>query len=139
MSTTNLNYKQTKNLIQQNFNNFPIKWAFNDSQLKQVLIDLGVTSTKELYKVMSGGLIRKTDSDAFKSMLAENDKIRTDFLNSNYENFFDAILYELHNHEYSYTYEIEPALNALGLDMDELNEFQLKALKEATKSKYHDC
>lgn len=134
----NLNYKQTKDLIQQNFNNFPIKWAFNDSQLKQVLIDLGVTSTKELCKVMSGGLIRKTDSEAFGKMLKDNEKILTDFLNSSYENFFDAILYELHNHEYSYSYEVEPALNALGLDYNELNEMQLKALKEATKSKYHD-
>jgi len=131
-------YKQMKNAISENYSKFPIKWAFSGSQLEDAMRELKVNSTSELLKVACGGLIRKTDLDAYKKMLADNQKMREDFLNASYENFFDAILYELHNHEYGYSYDAEPALNALGLDESELNEMQLKAFNEATKSKYHD-
>lgn len=127
-----------KNLIEENISKFPIKWAFNDEQFKQACEELQVKEASELYKVWGGGLIRKVDSEAFKKMLDDNDKLRTEFLNSTYENIFDAMVYELQNHEYSYTGEIEPALDALGLKYEELSEMQLKALKEATKMKYHD-
>ena len=33
----------------------------------------------------------------------------------------NAIAYELNNHEYGYTGDIEPALEALGLTKDEVN------------------
>lgn len=138
MTTTNLNYRQTKDLIQKNFSDFPIKWAFNGTQLNEALKALEVESTKDLFRVTGGGFIRKSDGEAFKKMLDDNDKILTDFLNSNYENIFDAMVYELQNHEYSYTGEITSALDALRLEYSTLTELQLKALNEAKKMKYHD-
>ena len=116
MTTTNLNYRQTKDLIQKKFSDFPVKWAFNGTQLNEALKALEVESTKELFRVTGGGLIRKSDSEAFKKMLDDNDKLLTDFLNSTYENIFDAMVYELQNHEYIYTGEIQPALDALGIE-----------------------
>lgn len=50
--------------------------------------------------------------------------------------------YELANHEYGYTYDLDPTLDALGLTIEEVrqNERLLHGLEEARKEVMkHDC
>jgi len=51
---------------------------------------------------------------------------------------FDMFDYELGNHEYNYTYDPEPALNTLGLTLEEVeaDPFMAEAFKRAKSAQF---
>lgn len=113
-------YLSLKHKQEEEFNAFPMVFAFNDKQFKEAMQKLGLTEadTDKVYKVNGGGLYRKTDAEALREMgerhsgemaaAIEADETGEDFI-------FDMFAYELANHEYSYTWEIDSTLSALGL------------------------
>lgn len=110
-------YVQLKNKKQEEFNAFPMAFAFSNEQMKEGLDKLGITAD-EAVGIGAGGFIRKSDLEAFKDMVkrwqdAEAEAIANDKTGEGF--IKDMFVYELDNHEYSYTGDATPAIVALGL------------------------
>lgn len=138
MSNTYLILKEKH---QKEFNEFPLAFAFSDKQFEEGMEKLGLkkTDTDKVYSMGGGGFYRKTDAEAFHAMIDRHDREMTEAIEADAtgEGFiFDMFSYELANHEYGYTREIDGTLDALGLTMDEINESEklLHGLKKACKS-----
>ena len=111
-------YREFKEMKQKEFNALPTMFAFSMKQLEEQMQKLG-TNKSEIVNLGYGMFMRKQDVymlDAFEGKyeamqkeLMEND----DFL-------LDAFLYELRNHEYIVTYEVEDALEAFDLTVEDV-------------------
>jgi hypothetical protein len=119
-------YLILKKQHQEEVNNFPMVFAFSEQQFEEAMEKLGlsVDDTDKIYSIGAGGYIRKTDSEALDEMFERHDRemkeaIDNDETGEGY--IFDMFNYELSNHEYGYTLEVEPTLDALGLTMDDIN------------------
>jgi len=139
-----MKYLELKQKQQKEVNDFPFGFAFSNQQFKEMMEKFGLkeTDTDKIYSIGAGGYIRKSDSDAFDEMFKrhrkeiedeiEKDKKGTGFI-------YSMFSYELANHEYCITYDIEPTLDALGLTLDEINKKEnlLNGLRKALKE-YRD-
>lgn len=119
-------YREMRRKHQAEVNNFPMKFAFGDEQVKKMLAEWKL-SMNDLDKIVStgfGGYLLKTDVENYKAMgrrhseemkqAIENDKTGDGFI-------YDMFIYELANHEYGYTGEVEDTLGALGMTLEEIN------------------
>jgi hypothetical protein len=119
-------YVQLKRKQEEERNNFPMAFAFSDQQFKEAMEKLGLkeTDTDKVYSIGGGGIIRKTDSEALSGLIKKHDKEMKEAIanDDTGEGFiFEMFSYELANHEYGYTRELEPTLDALGFTFDEVN------------------
>lgn len=111
---------------QAEVNAFPFMWAFSKKQFEEGMAQLGLlpTDTDKIYSIGSGGYIRKTDSDALAAMMDRHAAERQAAIDADTtgEGFIlDMFTYELDNHEYCITWDLEPTLDALGLTVEEIN------------------
>ncbi|MFH2047785.1 MAG: hypothetical protein ABIK92_21880 [Pseudomonadota bacterium] len=112
-----MNYQEFKIEQRKDVDSFPIVFAFSQKQLDEGLAKLGVT-LNEVFRLPSGGFIRKTDSKAFHELLDRLDrKLSEALLDDDF--LLEALEYELGNHEYCITYDPVPTLNALDLSLDD--------------------
>lgn len=118
-------YSALKAQQQKEVDAFPIVFAFTKEQFAEAMEQLGlkVTDTDKIYSVHGAGFIRKTDSAAFNAMFKRHEQERqaardNDTTGEGY--IHDMFAYELANHEYGYTYDLEPTLDALDLTLDEV-------------------
>ena len=120
-------YAEMKARHQKRVNALPIKFAFSMKQFREMMASWGLTEddTDKIYKMGStGGFYLKTDSKLIFNTLEENEiemqaAIRNDVDGSGF--IRDMFSYELANHEYCITYDLEPTLDALGLSEDDVN------------------
>lgn len=132
-------YKQLKNKQQSDINEFPMFFAFNNDQLYEGLTKLGLKKddTDKIIKTVGGAYIKKTDLKDFHKMLDNHtqefwDKINEDTTGEKF--VFHMFAYELANHEYGWTRDIEDTLDCLGITYDEVNsKANLKAGLEKAK------
>lgn len=134
-------YLSLKQAHQEEVNNFPMVFAFSDKQLEEAMEKLGLTTedTDKIYSIGGGGYIRKTDSDAFNEMFKRHEREMNQAINNDTTGdgfIFDMFSYELANHEYGYTREIDDTLDALGFTIDEIiaSDNLLNGLNKARKS-----
>jgi len=115
--TTTMTYSEFKAAQQREFDEFPIRFAFNNEQLNEALASLGV-DVKGAVSVGGGGIVRKTDLDAFNNL---GDSLASKRAAAMLDDDFllNAIEYELANHEYCITHDPEPALDVLGVSLDD--------------------
>lgn len=134
-------YAEMKARHQERVNALPLKFAFSMEQFRKAMGELGLTEndTDKIYKMSgTGGFYRREDSQLIFNTLEEN-RIELDAAISNDldgSGFIkDMFRYELANHEYCITYDLEPTLDALGLSEDEVlnNPALLNGLKLARK------
>ena len=135
-----MKYLKLKEKHQKEVNDFPFGFAFSNEQFEDMMKKFGLKEkdTDKICSIGAGGYIRKSDSNAFDEMFKrhrkeiedeiEKDKKGTGFI-------YEMFRYELSNHEYCITYDIEPTLDALGLTLDKINENQnlVKDMKKALK------
>ncbi|MCK2000804.1 hypothetical protein MZM54_05300 [[Brevibacterium] frigoritolerans] len=119
-------YSTLKQKHQEEVNNFPMGFAFSNKQFEEAMEKLGLTATDtdKVVSIGGGGFIRKTDSEALGEMWSRHKKEMKDAIDNDTTGdgfIYHMFSYELANHEYGYTGEIEPALDALGLTIDEIN------------------
>jgi len=140
-----MKYIELKKRQEKEFNNFPMIWAFSKEQLKKGLEKFGLTleDKNKLYSFGGGGFYLKTDSKKLRDLSVkhkkefkqaiENDKTGEDFI-------FEMFKYELSNHEYLVTGDIEDTLDALCLSADDIekNENLKHGLKLAIKNQRED-
>lgn len=118
-------YSILRSRQQKEIDAFPFMFAFNQKQFDEGMLRLGLkpTDTDKIYSIGAGGYIRKTDSPALHEMLDRHAAEMQAAIDADAtgEGFVkDMFLYELDNHEFSYTYDMEPALDALGLTMEQV-------------------
>ena len=120
-------YAEMKARHQERVNALPIKFAFGTNQFREMMASWGLTEndTDRIYKMGgTGGFYLREDSKRIFSTFEENEielqtAIRNDLDGSGF--IKDMFRYELANHEYCITYDLEPTLDALGLSVDEVN------------------
>ena len=113
-------YAELRQRQQQEFNALPLGFAFSQKQFDEMMEGWGLDPEKDLDKICSigaGGYVQKKDADLLRRTrqrlaveMAEAiaaDKTGEGFV-------YEMFLYELDNHEYSYTGDTEDALDALG-------------------------
>jgi hypothetical protein len=118
-------YKELRKKHQAEFNEFPVMFAFNDEQFIAGMKKLGLETDEmdKLYSMGAGGYYKKTDAPALKEMQLRwakeiEEAVAGDLTGTGY--IYDAILYELGNHEYSYTGDEWPALEELDITKEML-------------------
>lgn len=131
-------YVELKNKQEKEFNSFPIKFAFSREQEEKGLEELGLASADEAIGIGGGGFIRESDKQAFYDMLERLDKEHTQML-ENPKYVVDMFKYELANHEYGYTLDLEPTLEACGLTEEDIeNNLILKKGLVAALEEYEN-
>lgn len=121
-------YTELKKRHQKEVNDFPMFFAFNDKQFEEGMLKFGLdkNDTHLIYKLgNTGGFYRKSDAKALHEMFARHNAEMTEAIANDPtgEGFiYDMFSYELANHEYCITYDLEPTLDACGLSEDEVLE-----------------
>ena len=111
-------YREFKEMKQKEFNALPTMFAFSKKQLEEQMEKLG-TNKSEIVNLGYGMFMREKDLylldafegkyEAMKNQLMENDEF-----------LLDAFLYELRNHEYIITREVDDALSVFDLTVDDV-------------------
>lgn len=116
-----MKYLNLVNAQQQELNDFPIMWAFNKEQYAEALQKLGVKETEqdEVVTIGSGGIMRMKDVPAFHEIIKRHKREREEAFKDD-DFAYDAFLYELANHEFCITFDYEPTLDALGINLKDL-------------------
>ncbi len=136
----NNSYLELKERHQKEYSSFPMMFAFSQKQFDEGMKNLGLDpeDTDKIYSLGGGGYYRRTDVEALHKMF----KAHEDEMNQAIENdktgegfIFDMFNYELGNHEYCYTRDIEQTLDALAYTIDDINNnpLLLHGLKKACK------
>lgn len=129
-------HKKLKAAHSEEINNFEgIFFAFNDEQLSEGLKKLGLPEdcnpSEHLAAIGAGGYILKTRVADFGAMFKRHDAENKE-LRKNPKELVKAIAYEMANHEYGYTGEIEDTLEALDISPGDVD----KALIDSAKKLY---
>lgn len=129
-----MNYSELKQKQHDVFNNFKhIFFAYSDKQFKEGMAKLNLNPDNDLNKIVSvnscGCYVLKEYLIDFKQLFVDADLELEEFLKDE-SNLLDALIYELNNHEYCITYDIDPALDALGLEQSQINPDILKKAKQ---------
>lgn len=118
-------YAQMKQRQEREFNAFPMQFAFSEKQFAEGMEQLGLnpSETDKVYKAPGGGFYRKEDSQRLKEMFGRFDQemkeaVAADKTGDGF--IYEMFLYELENHEYSYTGELDEALDALGYTLADI-------------------
>lgn len=120
-------YAEMKARQQKRVNALPLKFAFSMQQFREMMEGWGLTEndTDKIYKMGgSGGFYRREDSKLIFGTFEQNEREMQEAIAADKDGsgfIKDMFRYELANHEYCITYDLEPTLDALGLTVDEVN------------------
>ena len=112
-------YADLKQRQQEEFNAFPMQYAFSNQQFAEGMAALGLepTDTDKIYKAPGGGFYRREDSQRLNEMMERFDRELSEAIAADKTGdgfIFEMFLDELDNHEYGYTGDTEETLYALG-------------------------
>ena len=122
-----MTYEEMKNKHQEEYDTFAkdkIFYIFTSSkeEFEKKLKEYGL-SKEDICSIGFGGFIKKKDKEELKNMLQrhrkekqeaiEQDKDGSGFIKSMFE-------YELYNHEFSYTRDIDDTLNDMGYSIEQI-------------------
>lgn len=132
-------YVALKRKHQKEINDFPLRFAFNKSQFDEMMAKWNLTpeDVDKIYSIGGGGYLRKCDSEAFHELIERHTKeIETARTENKDDYLYHMFNYELANHEYNYTGELDDTLDALDLTLEEIkaNPIMDEALQRAIKN-----
>ena len=118
-------YADLKRRQQEEFDAFPMQYAFSNQQFAEGMAALGLTpaDTDKIYKTPGNEFYRREDGPRLKEMMDRFDRelreaIAEDQTGDGF--IYEMFLYELDNHEYGCTRDTEDTLCALGYTADEI-------------------
>ena len=139
-------YAQQKNRHQKEIDAFPLGACFSNEQFDQMMRNWGLSpeDTDKICSVGGGCYVRKSDSAAFYEMLNRFVKEREEAIaadKTGHGFIYHMFLYELANHEYCITFDLEETLDALDLTMEQINADKrlLHGLRKAEKEYLKHC
>jgi hypothetical protein len=135
-------YTELKNRQQQEVNDFPFFFAFNNEQFAKGMERFGLTpdDTDKIYKLGStGGFYLRTDAERLHEMFnrhAADMQAAVDADTTGEGFIYQMFRYELANHEYTYTNDLTDTLAALDLTPKDIDasETLRHGLSKAIKS-----
>ena len=142
-------YREIEKKIQDIISDVPIRYAFGQEQFdKNVIGYFGFKSMDEahekLYGNGYGGYYLRTDSNTIKETWDKVHKMKEEAIEQDKDGtgyIYDMFYFELGNHEYQITLDLEPTIEACGLTINGINdnEILLKSLKQARADFMQDC
>lgn len=135
-----MTYQQLVDKQQKEVNEFPLGAAYNKKQFEEMMAkwNLKPTDTDQITTIMNGVFIRKSDIPAYIELVNKlhnetQEAIKNDETGEGF--VYQMFAYELDNHEYSVTYNLEETLDALGYTIEDIqNDRKLShGLKKALK------
>lgn len=135
-------YKAMKDRHQAEVNKLPLAFAFTHDRFIEKLTEWNITEEEAkngaIIGIGNAGFIRSSDKElVFETLERIHDEeqaaIAADTTGDGY--IYQMFLYELNNHEFSYTGDVEETLAALQLTADDINgsEALRHGLKKAVK------
>ena len=111
-------YTELKQRQQQEFAAFPMQFAYSDSQFTEGMAALGLkpTDADKIYKAPGGGFYRREDGPRLAEMMDRFDRELQEAIadDKTGDGFIcEMFLYELSNHEYGYTLDLDETLDTL--------------------------
>lgn len=139
MKNKNL-YLEIKERQKKEVDNLPLYFAFGDRQLKERADELGFASVDDMIKnivgIGAGGFVKKEDFNSVIDTFKRHDEEMKEALKDNYI-LQQALEYELANHEYIITYDIDDTLRSLGITREQYeNDDRLKNIMKLAISNY---
>lgn len=122
-------YKQMKDRHQSEVNALPLAFAFSHDRYLERLAAWNITEEEAnngaIVGIGGGGFIRSSDRDlvisTFERIRAEEEAaIAADTTGDGF--IYQMFLYELNNHEFSYTQDVDDTLTALGFTEADIND-----------------
>ena len=134
-------YRHMLKRHQSEFNQFPCFFAFNQSQFEDGKKHLGVVEDDELYCGTGGMYYRRVDAKKLYEMVERNCRELNEALHNDDDFLYEAVRYELANHEYCITEEWYETLESLNLDEKEVfsNERMKKICLKAMDDYMSNC
>lgn len=139
-------YRKLKEKQEKELNAFPLGACFSNKQFEEMMAKWGLTveDTDQICSLGGGCYIRKSDRLKFLDMLArfEREKQEAIAADTTGEGFiYEMFLYELANHEYCITYDLEETFGALNLTEEQVNADKrlIRGLKKAIKDYLKNC
>ena len=133
-------YAEMKKHHQEEVDALPIYWAFTEERFDEVLKELGLTKndTDKLRRAPGGGFCLASDAKMIADTLRGHRREMEEAISADEtgDGFIkDMFMYELRNHEYTYTCEVEETVEACGFTMEQVenDERLLHGLEAATK------
>ena len=119
---------------QQRVNELPIRWAFSDKQLEEVLEEWNVTVDDCMG--FCGGIIRKADKEMIIKVFDQNASEEKEFRKEK-KNLVETFINAMRETEYGYTDDDEEVLRYCGYDWNGYykDDF-IKAAFKSAKKKY---
>ena len=116
-------YVEMKERHQKMIDNLDLKFAFSDEQFEKAMQELGLTKddTDKIVGIGAGGFCLKETADKLIEYYKQFDEELTKAFNND-EFLIDAFEYELGNHEYIISYDIDDTLRALNISIKEYQE-----------------
>ena len=110
-----------------------IFFAFSNSQFDEGLAKFNIEKENlkaSIVSIGAGGYLLKSKVKDFAEMFKRHNREMKQ-LKKNHKGLLEALTYELRNHEYGYTYDVTDALEALGLDVEDVPADLLEKAKKA--------
>ena len=135
-----MTYKEYTKARQDEYNNLPIKYAFGYDQFYKILKEEG-WKENDVVSIGYGGYMQRKDLPKLKEF-TENDKINE--LMKDYDFAYEAIFYEMGNHEYHINWEGDYDVmscfgNLIWIDNDPADYFQQLDWEPQTIKAYLDA
>lgn len=120
-------YLDLKKKHQEEFEKFPIAYAFNDKQLQEALEKLGATKEEVVTVFGHGDVVKRADAKALIKMLERQDEEMKQRLKDDPDFAEAAFGYEMDNHEYAINYDGDAdVLGCFNLTFDKINKWGLQ-------------
>lgn len=118
-------YAEMKKRHQAETNALPMYWAFTEERFDEILKELGLTKndTDKLCRAPGGGFCLASDAQMIADTLIRHRKeleaaIEADATGDDFVK--DMFMYELRNHEYTYTLETEETIESCGFTEEQV-------------------
>lgn len=125
-----MRYRELKSKQAKEVHEFPFMFAFTNEQLKEGMLELGLNKDnkddrKKICSLGSGTFIKKSDINKMNEMFDRHKEELKALIDedSTGDNFiYDMFNYELADHEYCISGEIDYTLDALGFTIEDVNK-----------------
>lgn len=125
---------------QEEFNKLPLGFAFSNEQFAEMMKGWGLDPDKDtdkIYRIPGGGFVQKKDYTLLHETMDRHQKEIEEAIEADVDGtgfVYEMFLYEMDNHEYGYTGDLEDTLEALGMTIEEIDGSEkLKAGLEKAK------